>query len=212
MLIASNLSHSFDYPLFENINLSLEDGKTSAIVGVSGSGKSTILHIMSSFLSPQNGSVELDGKDLYNLSEAEMLQIRRKDFGIIFQSHYLFRGFTGYENIKIAELLSNEPLDTRLVEKFGISPVLYQQSSTLSGGQQQRLSIVRVLSKKPKIIFADEPTGNLDKSTATEVMGLLFEYVKQNSASMLCVTHDEELAMKCDNVFRLSSGHLSRIK
>ncbi len=212
MLTASNLSHSFDYPLFENINLSLENGKTTAIVGISGSGKSTILHIMSSFLSPQNGSVTLNDKDIYKLSEDEILQIRRRDFGIIFQSHYLFRGFSGYENIKIAELLSNESLDIGLTEKFGISPVLHQQSSTLSGGQQQRLSIVRVLSKKPKIIFADEPTGNLDKTTATEVMELLFEYITQNNASMLCVTHDEELAMECDNVFRLNNGQLIRIK
>lgn len=212
MLTASNISHSFDYPLFTKIDLSLNAEESTAIIGISGSGKSTLLHILSTFLAPQTGSVNYNGKNLYSIDENELLEIRRKDFGIIFQSHYLFRGFTGVENIKVAELLSASALDKSIAEKFGISAVLHQQSSTLSGGQQQRLSIVRVLSKNPKIIFADEPTGNLDHTTAEEVMNLIFEYIKKNKASILCVTHDEKLAFRCDNVFRIINGTLTRIK
>jgi len=212
MLIASNLSHSFDYPLFDNVSIELNTRKSTAIVGNSGSGKSTILHILSSFLKPNSGEIIFDNKSLYNLYEDELLKIRRNEFGIIFQSHYLFRGFSGNENIKVAELLSGGVMENDIAKRFGIADILYQQSSTLSGGQQQRLSIVRVLSKKPKIIFADEPTGNLDKTTAGEVMESIFEYIDRNDASMLCVTHDEDFAYKCDEVFRLSDGKLVRVK
>jgi putative ABC transport system ATP-binding protein len=212
MLIASNLSHSFDYPLFDGVNIELLPAQSSAIVGVSGSGKSTLLHILSTFLSPNSGTVHMGGQNLYSLDENELLNIRRNQIGIIFQSHYLFRGFSASENIKVAELLSKERMNEKLANRFGIAEQLKQQSSTLSGGQQQRLSIVRVLSKRPKIIFADEPTGNLDKSTAKDVMNSIFEYIKQNSASLLCVTHDEEFAHQCDNVFRLHDGSLNRIK
>jgi len=212
MLIASNISHSFDYPLFDNISISLDAGKSTAIIGASGSGKSTLLHILSSFLRPKTGEVSFQGKSMYMSGESELVRLRRENFGVIFQSHYLFRGFSGYENIKVAELLSNKELDIELCRRFGIEDVLHQPSSTLSGGQQQRTSIVRVLAKKPKIIFADEPTGNLDNTTASEVMASLFEYVKSKSASILCVTHDESVAYSCDAVFRLQDRELKKIK
>lgn len=212
MLTASNLSHSFDYPLFENVSLELLPSQSTAIVGVSGSGKSTLLHILATFLIPNSGEVRIDGRNMYDLSQNELLKIRRNDFGVIFQSHYLFRGFSARENIAVAELLSNEEMDENLAKRFGIAAQLKQQSSTLSGGQQQRLSVVRVLSKKPKVIFADEPTGNLDKATAKDVMSSIFDYITQSQASLLCVTHDEEFAHECDNVFRLHDGILSRIK
>jgi putative ABC transport system ATP-binding protein len=212
MLIASNISHSFDYQLFNDINISLLAGKSTAIIGASGSGKSTLLHILSSFLKPNAGSVSFDDKNMYESGENELIRLRREEFGVIFQSHYLFRGFTGYENIKIAELLSKTKLDETICKRFGIDEVLHQSSSTLSGGQQQRMSIVRVLTKQPKIIFADEPTGNLDNITASEVMHALFEYISEKSASMLCVTHDEAVAYSCDSVFRLQDRQLIKTK
>lgn len=212
MLSAKNLSHSFDYDLFDNIDIDLKPGTSTAILGVSGSGKSTLLHILSSFLKPQKGQVEYNGKDIYSLSPKELVDLRKNDIGIIFQSHYLFRGFSAKENLEVASILTGEPLDEELSRKFGVAHVLSQPISTLSGGQQQRISIVRVLTKKPKLIFADEPTGNLDKTSAEEVMHTIFEYIEQNKAAMMCVTHDEKLAFSCDAVYRLEHKILKKLK
>lgn len=212
MLRANNLSHSFDYELFNDIDLELKPKTSTAIVGVSGSGKSTLLHILSSFLKPQNGVVTYNDKNLYEMTQDGVIGVRRDDFSVIFQSHYLFRGFSARENLQIASLLTNEPIDEDLAVKFGVSHVLSQPVSTLSGGQQQRVSIVRALTKKPKVIFADEPTGNLDKESASQVMGAIFGYVEQNDAALLCVTHDEQLAFSCDFTYKLEQKSLKRLK
>lgn len=212
MLSAKNLSHSFDYDLFDNIDIDLKPSTSTAILGVSGSGKSTLLHILSSFLKPQKGRVEYNSKDIYSLSPKELVDLRKNDIGIIFQSHYLFRGFSAKENLEVASILTGEPLDEELGRKFGVAHVLAQPISTLSGGQQQRISIVRVLTKKPKLIFADEPTGNLDNTSAEEVMHTIFEYIEQNKAAMMCVTHDEKLAFSCDVVYRLEHKILKKLK
>ncbi len=196
LLEVENLSHSFEYNLFKNISFQLMPKESISIVGVSGSGKSTLLHICATLLRPDSGEVKLFGKNLYSLKNRDILKIRREDVGIIFQSHYLFKGFDAYENIELATLLNDTKFDDKLIEKLGIKEVLKQKVGELSGGQQQRVSIARVLSKKPKIIFADEPTGNLDNKTATEVMDILFEYIKENSAALLLVTHDNNLADK----------------
>ncbi len=196
LLEVENLSHSFEYNLFKNISFQLMPKESISIVGVSGSGKSTLLHICATLLRPDSGEVKLFGKNLYSLKNRDILKIRREDVGIIFQSHYLFKGFDAYENIELATLLNDTKFDDKLIEKLGIKEVLKQKVGELSGGQQQRVSIARVLSKKPKIIFADEPTGNLDNKTATEVMDILFEYIKENSAVLLLVTHDNNLADK----------------
>ena len=196
LLEVQNLSHSFDCNLFSDINLTLNPKESISIVGVSGSGKSTLLHICATLLKPDSGEVKLFGKDLYKQKNRDILKIRREDVGIIFQSHYLFKGFNAFENIELATLLNDTELDNELIEKLGISNVLKQKVGELSGGQQQRVSIARVLSKKPKIIFADEPTGNLDAKTASEVMNILFEYTEQNDAALLLVTHDNDLANK----------------
>jgi putative ABC transport system ATP-binding protein len=205
LLSVTNLSQSFDYPLFNNINFTLQKHKSIAIVGVSGSGKSTLLHICSTLLRPNSGNVELFEKDLYALKDKEILKIRREDVGIIFQSHYLFKGFNTYENIELATLLNDTPIDEELLEKFGIKNIMHQKVGELSGGQQQRVSIARVLSKKPRIIFADEPTGNLDAKTAHEVMDVIFEYIKNNDAALLIVTHDMKLANRCDDILYLET-------
>ena len=212
LLSTQNLSHEFDYPLFDNINLALHEQQSIAIIGTSGSGKSTLLNILSSLLKPNNGTVSFNNKDLYSLKQKELLNIRREDFGIIFQAHYLFRGFTAQENLDIATLLSSNEIDEELLKKLKIDSVINQGVGELSGGQQQRLSIARVITKLPKIIFADEPTGNLDKDTATEVMDVLFEYIEQNRAGMILVTHENELAMRCDKVYKLVDLQLQEIK
>lgn len=211
LLKAKNLSHSFDYPLFRNINLEIFQKDSIAIVGVSGSGKSTLMHILSTLLKPNEGSVYLFGKDIYSQNK-EILKIRRNHIGIIFQSHYLFKGFTGIENLEVAAMLAKQEIDESIIESFGIKKVINKRVTNLSGGEQQRVSIARVLMKKPKILFADEPTGNLDKKTAHDVMNRVFEYLNQNSAALFLVTHDEELAKRCSRVYRLENQKLKQIK
>ena len=208
ILNATNISHTFDYPLFSNINLTLHEQESISIVGRSGSGKSTLLHIFSSFIKPNEGEVELLGKELYSLKEEQLEAVRRYDIGIVFQAHYLFKGMKAIENLEIATLLANETIDDKLLERLEIKELMEQKIGELSGGQQQRISIARVLSKKPKIIFADEPTGNLDKETAKLVMDVLLEYIKVENAAMILVTHDEEMAQLCNKSFRLENQSL----
>ncbi|DAB32789.1 MAG TPA: ABC transporter ATP-binding protein [Sulfurospirillum sp. UBA11407] len=205
LLHVQNLSHSFDYPLFEDVSFDLAEQKSIAVVGVSGSGKSTLLHICATLLKPQSGDVKLLGKNLYSLNDDEILKIRREDIGIVFQSHYLFKGFNTFENIELATLLNDTQMDSTLLKKFGIETLLDKKIGELSGGQQQRVSIARVLSKKPKILFADEPTGNLDSKTANEVMDVLFEYIENNNAALLLVTHDLKLAQRCNAIIEFKA-------
>jgi len=212
LLSAHNIEHSFDYELFSNINLDLEQKQSIAIVGKSGSGKSTLLHIFSTLLDPKAGDVFLFDKNIKELNAKELSRIKRDDLGFIFQAHYLFKGFSAFENLEVASILSQEPIEQEILEKLDIAKVIKQKVTELSGGQQQRVSIARVLTKKPRIIFADEPTGNLDKATALEVMNLLLEYVEQNDAGMVLVTHDEELAQMCQSLYRLEGKKLYKVK
>ena len=212
LLKATSLSHRFDYPLFNDISLELHARESIAIVGVSGSGKSTLLHILSSLLKPNSGNVELFGKDIYTLGDKQLVQLRRHDLGLIYQSHYLFKGFSAYENLEVAAILAGETIDPQLLVNLGIQQVIGQKVTELSGGQQQRVSIARILSKKPRLIFADEPTGNLDHATATEVMDLFMEYLISHDAGLLLVTHDEALAARCDHIYRMVDGALVKGK
>ncbi|EGF1229012.1 ABC transporter ATP-binding protein [Campylobacter jejuni] len=206
LLRAENLSHSFDYPLFEGLNLTLNTKDCIAIQGSSGCGKSTLLHILSSLLTPKKGEVFFKDSSLYQINENERLKIRRYDFGIIFQTHYLFKGFSALENIELASVLSGQDLDEKILKRLGIDALLHQKIGKLSGGQQQRASIARVLCKKPKIIFADEATGNLDFDNAKNVIELLISYVKENDAALFFVTHDSKLASFCDKTYTINAN------
>lgn len=208
LLEARNISHSFDYTLFENINFTVEPTQSVAIVGRSGSGKSTLLHIFSTFLKANEGKIILLGKDLYDLSDNDIEMFRRYDVGIIFQFHYLFKGMSAMENIDVASMLSGEKIDRKILKELEIDHLMDHKTSELSGGEQQRVSIARVLSKKPRIIFADEPTGNLDKETADLVMDVLLDYVKEEEAGLVLVTHDEDMATRCDSIYRLDEKTL----
>ena len=212
LLDAHHLSHHFDYPLFSDVSLSLEAHESIAIIGVSGSGKSTLLHILSTLLKPDSGSVILMGEKIETLKNRHLVRLRRNDLGMIFQSHYLFKGFTGLENLEVSAILANEPISEALLKTLKIDSVISQKVTELSGGQQQRVSIARVLTKKPRIIFADEPTGNLDSETANDVMNLFESYIAEHDAGMVLVTHDEPLAMRCQKVYRLEKQKLVPIK
>lgn len=211
LLKSVNLTHAYDYTLFEDLNLSVNSGESVAILGVSGCGKSTLLHILCTLLKPNFGSVIYKDKEIYSLNDEERLRIRRYEFGIIFQSHYLFKGFYANENIELAAALTSNKLDVEILKKLKIENVINQRVTELSGGQQQRVSIARVLSKKPRIIFADEPTGNLDAQTASEVMETIFDYIKSVDGALVLVTHDENLAKKCSSIYRLNEKKLIKI-
>jgi len=212
LLSAQNLSHTFEYELFNDVCLELQSKESIAIIGASGSGKSTLLHILSTLLKADKGSVTLLGDDISTLKKSKLAKIKRDSLGLIFQSHYLFKGFSAYENLEVAAMLSKEPIEDELLERLKILEPINQKVTELSGGQQQRVSIARVLTKKPRVIFADEPTGNLDKQTAHEVMELFFEYLDKYNAGMVLVTHDEDLAFMCDSVYRLEDKELKKVK
>jgi putative ABC transport system ATP-binding protein len=211
LLNASNISHTFDYKLFDAIDLNIKAQESIAIVGRSGSGKSTLLHNLSTFLKPTSGSVKLFEKDIYELDEAQIEQIRRYKLGMIFQNHYLFRGMRARANIELASMLCEKEIDKEILDRLEITNLLEQKTSELSGGQQQRVSIARVLAKQPKLIFADEPTGNLDKQSANLVMEVLLENIMKNDGALIVVTHDREIASRCDSVYLLSDKKLELI-
>jgi len=212
LLSAQNLSHTFEYELFNDVSLELNAKESIAIIGASGSGKSTLLHILSTLLVPDGGAVKIFGDDIYKMKKNRLSELKRNSLGLVFQSHYLFKGFSAYENLEVSAMLSKQTIDEELLENLKIKETMEQKVTELSGGQQQRVSIARVLTKRPRLIFADEPTGNLDKQTAKEVMNLFFEYVKSADAGMILVTHDEELAYMCDKVYRLENRELKRVE
>ncbi|HHH20830.1 MAG TPA: ABC transporter ATP-binding protein [Nitratifractor sp.] len=209
LLEASALEKSFDYQLFKDLSLSLYSKQSVAVMGRSGTGKSTLLHILSTLLKPDSGKVFLNGEDIYSLKEEKLESVRRREVGIIFQSHYLFKGLSAYENIETATLLAGTKIDRSIFEMLEIDHVIDNKVSDLSGGQQQRVSIARVLSKKPKIIFADEPTGNLDKETANMVMDALNSYIISNNAALFLVTHDQTIANKAQKLYQLENKRLN---
>lgn len=212
LLSAKNISHSFEYELFSDVSLDLNSKESIAIIGMSGSGKSTLLNILSTLLKPDNGEVSLFNKDISSMNKKELSQIKRDKLGLVFQSHYLFKGFSAIENLEVAAILSQTDIDIELLKRLKINEQINQKVTELSGGQQQRVSIARILTKQPKILFVDEPTGNLDKETANEVMDIFFEYIEKNSAGMVLVTHDQELAYKCHKIYKLENREFVRVK
>jgi putative ABC transport system ATP-binding protein len=210
LLQATDLSHAFDYPLYDHVDVTLRAGECVAVQGRSGSGKSTLLHTLAGFLPPLTGRVEIFGQDMYAMDEAQREVFRRDELGIVFQAHYLFKGMTGRQNIEAATLLSGTSVDPWLLEQLEIDGVIDQKVSELSGGQQQRVSVARVLAKQPRLIFADEPTGNLDKQTAALVMDVLQTYVRKHHGALFVVTHDAAIAQRCEQHWTIEEKQLQK--
>ncbi|WP_181328729.1 ATP-binding cassette domain-containing protein [Helicobacter pylori] len=213
MIEAINISHAFEKPLYKGVDLRIKPKESLAILGVSGSGKSTLLSHLATMLKPDSGIVSLlEHQDIYALNSKKLLELRRLKVGIIFQSHYLFKGFSALENLQVASILAKQEINHSLLEQLGIAHTLKQGVGELSGGQQQRLSIARVLSKKPKIIIADEPTGNLDTTSANQVISMLQNYITEKEGALVLATHDENLAFTCSQVYRLEKEILIKEK
>ncbi len=211
LLQATDLSHAFDYPLYDHVDVTLRAGESVAVQGRSGSGKSTLLHTLSGFLPPLDGQVRILGEDLYAMDEGALERFRRRELGIVFQTHYLFKGMTGRQNIEAATMLAGTKIDPWLLEELEIDGVIDQKVSELSGGQQQRVSVARVLAKQPRLIFADEPTGNLDKQTAVLVMEVLQAYIRRQGGTLFVVTHDGSIARRCERHFLLEERALTKV-
>mgnify|MGYP003575249203 FL=1 len=196
--------------MLKNINFSIEGGSSVSIVGPSGSGKTTLLGLCAGLDRSSSGSVELNGVRLDNLSEDKRAQIRNQHVGFIFQNFQLLPTLTALENVMVPLELRGErnikPLALELLDKVGLSDRGHHYPSQLSGGEQQRVSLARAFSNRPKILFADEPTGNLDAETSEKIVKLLFDLNTEQGTTLVLVTHDMELASKTQRIIRIKGG------
>ena len=197
----------------KDVNLSIEEGSFVAVTGPSGSGKSTLLHILGGLDKPSEGIVQYRDKDLYKYNDNQLSVLRRRRFGFVFQSYNLVKELTGYENMLLPIMLDGKKPDeaylNRIIEILGIGDRLHHLPGALSGGQQQRFSIARALANKPAVLFADEPTGNLDGKAGREVMTLLQTISHELGITMVLVTHDTKVAEQADRIIRLSDGTIA---
>ncbi|MCU9807298.1 ABC transporter ATP-binding protein [Paraclostridium sp. AKS46] len=199
----------------EDIDLEIESKKFTAIVGTSGSGKSTLLHCMAGLDKPTSGNVYLDDLDLYTLDDNKLSQIRRQEFGFIFQSFNLIPVINVYDNIvlpvSIDSKKEDKPYINYLIDRLGLKAQVNKFPNELSGGQQQRVAIARALANKPSVIFADEPTGNLDSKTTAEVMEILELCVKEFDQTLVMITHSDKIAATADRIITISDGKIITI-
>ena len=198
----------------DDANLSFEQGEFTAITGPSGSGKSTLLHVLSSLENPTSGEVIYNGESLKKYNDNQLSILRRRRFGFVFQAYNLVQELTGMENILLPVMLDKKTPDeaylNKLTEVLGIEDRLSHLPSAMSGGQQQRIAIARALANKPAILFADEPTGNLDGKSGREVLSLLKYVSAEFGVTLILVTHDLGVAEQADRVLTLSDGRVIR--
>lgn len=196
----------------DGISISIQKSTFTAIVGTSGSGKSTLLHCMAGLDKPTSGEVIFGGKEIYSMNDDELSKLRRQKFGFIFQSFNLIPVLNVYDNIVLPIQLDGKKVDHSYIERLTKSVGIYDQlkkfPNELSGGQQQRVAIARALSNKPDIIFADEPTGNLDSKTTKEVMELLKNMVSELGHTLVMITHDNDIAKQADRIIDIKDGKI----
>lgn len=202
------------FTALDRVSLNIEEGSSVAVLGKSGSGKSTLMHAISGLDKPQKGRVLIDGEDILRLKPRATDRFRAQKMGFIFQSFFVEGGESCYDNVSLA-------LETAGVARIGrkkriiealkavdLGDKIRSRAKDLSGGQKQRLAIARAIVGRPQILFADEPTGNLDSATSKVIEDLLFNYCKENNATLIIVTHDEDLAQKCQRVIHIKDGKI----
>lgn len=196
----------------KDINLSIEKGKFTAIIGPSGSGKSTLLNCIAGLDNISSGKVLLEGEDISTLNDNSLSKLRSEEFGFIFQSFNLIPVINVYENIILPISIDDKKVDKEhidnIIDKLGLKDKINKFPNELSGGQQQRVAIARALANKPKIIFADEPTGNLDSKTTDEVMNLLNSCVEEFGQTLVMITHNNEIAKMADVCIEIRDGKI----
>lgn len=219
VIMAAGLSKSYgagpnQFVALNNVSLSIRKGESVAIVGKSGSGKSTLMHLLALLDTPDSGSVEISGRPATNLKAREIEKLRNQEFGFVFQQFFLNPRETVLENtvlpLKIAGVGVNERnrAGLEVLAQFDLADKAKNKATALSGGQKQRVVISRALVNKPTVIFADEPTGNLDSNTGNVVIDSLFQLNKDQGITLVIVTHDPELAARCDRQIRMKDGSI----
>ena len=214
-LIDINLNYKTDNNLIkvlQDINLEVKLKETLSIVGESGSGKTSLIMLIGGLEKASAGKIFFENNEITNMSEDEISNIRRKNIGIVFQSFYLIQNYTALENVsltlEINKISNAETKAKEILERFGLSERFYNLPSQLSGGEQQRVAIARSIVMKPKLILADEPTGNLDSENSELISKILFDYVSDEKASLIMVTHDNNLANQTMKKIKIKDGRI----
>jgi len=204
------------FEVLHGINIEFEKGSFNSIIGQSGSGKSTLLNILGSLDKPSDGDVFINSRNTKNMNKNELAKVRNENLGFIFQFHYLLPEFTALENVLMPYKISKKPITDEIINKanelldfVGLSKVKNNLANNMSGGQQQRVAIARSLINNPKIILADEPTGNLDSTTTEQVYDLLRDINKRFNTTFIIVTHDRNIAEKTDRIIEIKDGNIS---
>jgi putative ABC transport system ATP-binding protein len=198
--------------ILKGVSLAVQRGEAVGLVGPSGSGKSTLLMTMAGLERPDSGSVRIDGKDLGPMDEDDLARFRGRSVGIVFQSFHLLPTMTALENVAVPLELSGQPDAFKRaaaeLDAVGLGARLGHYPAQLSGGEQQRVALARALAPNPSILVADEPTGNLDEATGSQIVDLLFAMKRERGATLVLVTHDSSLARRCDRTIALRSGRV----
>lgn len=219
---AASLSKTYfgkiDVPVLKDINLVVNPGEFIAVVGQSGSGKSTLLNIVGCLDTLTGGSLRIDGADVSDLEDDELAQVRGEKIGFVFQYHYLIDELSCLENVLLPVMIRRGEVsdaDRRrilnLLDRVGLTGQLGQTPDTMSGGQNQRCALVRALANEPRLILADEPTGNLDSRSGQEVFDLLRQMNRETQVAVIMVTHDERLAAAADRIMLIEDGNMCRL-
>ena len=202
--------------VLHGLDLSLAEGEFAALIGPSGSGKSTLLNIIGLLERPSGGRLSISGRDTATLPEAEITRLRGRSIGFVFQFHHLLPAFSALENVMMPAIIARGAVDAaaeamgrELLAAVGLAAHAHKKPSELSGGQQLRVAIARALALEPRLILADEPTGNLDTHTADDIFALLREFNRKTRCACLIVTHDPRLAARCDRIVRLVDGRIA---
>jgi lipoprotein-releasing system ATP-binding protein len=211
-----NIGSPVETEVLHGIDLRLAEGEFAALIGPSGSGKSTLLNLIGLLERPTGGRLSIGGRDTATLNEAEITQLRGRSIGFVFQFHHLLPAFSALENVTLPAIIARgvsddeaEATALQLLDAVGLKAHAHKKPFDLSGGQQQRVAIARALALKPRLILADEPTGNLDTHTADDIFALLRAFNRDTRCACLIVTHDPRLAARCDRVVQLVDGRIA---
>ncbi|MBK7873270.1 MAG: ABC transporter ATP-binding protein [Saprospiraceae bacterium] len=215
MIQANNIHKSYNQlHVLKGVDLQVEKGEVVAIVGKSGAGKSTLLHILGTLDRADTGKLLINQEDVFRLNTKRLAEFRNRNIGFIFQFHHLLPEFTALENVSIPAYISRQPESTtqkraqELLDYLGLSERLTHKPSQLSGGEQQRVAVARALINNPSIVFADEPSGNLDSESSQELHQLIFNLRKDFNQTFIIVTHNEDLAQMSDRCLEMKDGRL----